>query len=203
MDHSIRCLPSSMKALTLPLVCLLILIASLVGNTQPPLPRHKPALLRLVLCVQKTFGATFDVELWEELVLLRNATGLVERRFCDTPLRPCLPSSPGKKKSAAGERYLATLILESISLCGAHQPLVASSSTPKGDQEVDISVEESPTYAIIIGVLVFINVTGILSGLVYKYRSDCSVRSKNNRRLSSVRHHGDNCGCNESFDVVG
>lgn len=189
-----------MKTCALPLVFLLISIPSLVWNTQPQIPRHKPALLRLVLCVQKQFGTTFDVELWEELVRQKNTTALAEHRFCNTPLRPCLPDSSGIKKSSVGERYLATLILESISLCGA---VFSPSTTPKSDPEINDSADDSSIHIIVFGALIFLNITGILSGLVYKYRSDCSVRSKNNRRESTARHHDVKLTCNKSIDITG
>lgn len=178
-------------------VCLISSIVLPVGNTQPPfLPRHKSALLRLVLCVQKQFGTTFDVELWEKLVQRKNTTGLAEQHFCSTPLRSCLPPSPGKRKSSVGERYLSTLILESISLCGGVGGGVRT--TTISTLEADNSPQDS-TYIIIVSILIFINATGILSGLVYKYRSDCSVRSKNRQHPID---HGMGCKCQSSLDVI-
>lgn len=157
-----------------------LLYALLLGSVScaaPPthrnVPHRKASLLQLLVCLQKHGTPLFDVEVWEESVRRKDVESFHRHRLCDTPLKICLPPSNIKRKTA-NDRYLASLILESFELCRdvRHHP-------PPEDTDVD---ERSTTFYIVLSAIVLLNFTGILGGIVYKYQSDCSLRSKNLRR---------------------
>ena len=152
-------------------------------NSHPSaFPQRKSALLRLTLCLQRRFGYTLDTELLEELVRRKDLPGLVVNHLCDTPIKPCLPSHAStKRKATNSDRYLASLILDTTALCGGHG--VHKNKTSPGDEKVSPSDPhgEDSVHIVILYVFLILNLTGILTGFVYKYRSDCSLRSKNGR----------------------
>lgn len=154
--------------------------------------RRDNTLLQLTICLLRSQSVTtsFDVELWEDLVRKKAAGDLIRNRLCDISLSECIPSLSGQRKSA-GERYLTSLIFDSIGLCENSSTLNRGdlrNCSITGDGGGGGNEGADSILLFFIFILIIFNVTGTC-GIVYKYRSDCSLSSKN-----IDEHYGDENG---------